>query len=384
MNSLQTPTELKLNKSQLALNHTEINTNYNSNLKAIFLPVFNKINPYQEQLIKNLVDLGMQIEAGNVSNYLIPTIIKQGKPHILHIHWLHPLFVRSNWLKSLIRLAILIIELCILRLIGIKIVWTAHNIRNHDSLYLKLDQICTNSIAKISHGIIAHSKTAKNEIIKKLNIRNHQKIFVVPHGNYIGYYDNNIDRTEARKKLKLANEKVVMLLLGSIRGNKGVLELIENFKKLPPKQVELIVAGKPADKELEKTIEHQISANKNIQFISEFVPNQEIQTYMNACDVVVFPYQEILTSGAVFLAMSFKKACIAPRKSCLGEVLNDAGAFLYNSDCQNGLLQAMETAIKNKSQLINMGEYNFQLVERFDWNTIADMTLKFYQSCLAK
>ena len=75
MNSLQTPTELKLNKSQLALNHTEINTNYNSNLKAIFLPVFNKINPYQEQLIKNLVDLGMQIEAGNVSNYLIPTII---------------------------------------------------------------------------------------------------------------------------------------------------------------------------------------------------------------------------------------------------------------------------------------------------------------------
>ena len=103
---------------------------------------------------------------------------------------------------------------------------------------------------------------------------------------------------------------------------------------------------------------------------------------MNACDVVVFPYQEILTSGAVFLAMSFKKACIAPRQGCLGEVLNENGAFLYDSDCENGLFQSLESAIKNNHQLMNMGEYNFELAEKFDWSNIAGMTLQVYQSCL--
>ncbi|BAY84274.1 group 1 glycosyl transferase [Calothrix parasitica NIES-267] len=375
MNNLQTITKL---------NRTNKNKYNNRNLKAIFLPVFNQINPYQQQLINNLVDLGMQIEGGNVSNYLIATIIKQGKPDILHLHWLHPLFIRSNLAKSLFRLTALIVELYILKLIGVKIVWTAHNIKNHDSLYVQLDQICTKFIAKISHRIIAHSQTAKEEIINQLNIKNHQKIFVVPHGNYIGYYDNHINRAEARNKLNIPNEKAVMLLLGSIRENKGVLELIENFKQINREAVELIVAGKPANKELEQTIEEQISNNQNIKFISGFVPDEEIQTYMNACDVVVFPYQEILTSGAVFLAMSFKKACIAPRQGCLGEVLDDNGAFLYNPDCQNGLFQAIESAIKNKHQLISMGKYNFELADKFDWSNIADITLQVYQSCLTE
>ncbi|MEL6164378.1 MAG: glycosyltransferase, partial [Cyanobacteria bacterium J06628_3] len=66
------------------------------------------------------------------------------------------------------------------------------------------------------------------------------------------------------------------------------------------------------------------------------------------------------------------------------EVLDENGAFLYNSDCQNGLSQAMESAIKNKHLLINMGKYNFELAEKFDWVNIADMTLKVYQSCLTK
>ncbi|WP_414620693.1 glycosyltransferase family 4 protein [Calothrix sp. CCY 0018] len=384
MNKLQTPTEANSDKSQFELDRIVEQVSRTNNLKAIFLPVFDTINPYQEQLIEHLVDLGMQIEKGNPSNYLIPTVIKEGKPHILHLHWLHPLFVRSNWLKSLIRLTILITELYILRLMGVKIVWTAHNLKNHDSLYLKFDQICTRFIAKISHGIIAHSHTAKAEIIKTLDIKDRNKIFVVPHGNYIGYYDNNIGRVEARKKLNIPNQKIVMLLLGSIRSNKGVLELIEAFKRLKQEKVELLVAGKPANKEFEQLIKQKISEHENIQLKSGFVPDEEIQTYMNACDVVVFPYQEILTSGAVFLAMSFSKPCIAPRNCCLGEVLDHDGAFLYNSDCQDGLLQAMEYVINNQSKLINMGKHNLQLAEQFNWSKVADMTIKLYRNCLVK
>ncbi len=384
MNNLQILRDFNLEKSQLKFNYVDINEKSTRNIKATFLPVFNQVNPYQEQLIKHLVNLGMQIEPGNPSNYLIPTIIKEGKPDILHLHWLHPLFVRSNWLKSLVRLVILISELYILKLMGVKIVWTAHNLKNHHNLYLKLDDICTRFVAKISDAIIAHSQIAKHEISAQLKIKNQDKIFIVPHGNYISYYDNNIDRAEARNKLNIPRKNVVILILGAIRSNKGVVELIENFQQLNQDEVKLIVAGKAASKELEELIKHKISKNNNIHLISEFIPNEEIQIYMNASDVVVFPYQEILTSGAVFLAMSFSKACIAPRNSCLGEVLDDDGAFLYNADCKDGLLQAMECAIQNQSNLRNMGEHNRRLVEQFNWSNVADMTLQIYQHCLVK
>jgi len=60
---------------------------------------------------------------------------------------------------------------------------------------------------------------------------------------------------------------------------------------------------------------------------------------MNACDVVVFPYQEILTSGAVILAMSFGRACVAPRLGCIQDVLDDKGAFIYEPSNKAGLFK---------------------------------------------
>ncbi|WP_242482112.1 glycosyltransferase, partial [Trichormus variabilis] len=66
----------------------------------------------------------------------------------------------------------------------------------------------------------------------------------------------------------------------------------------------------------------KIDNEPNIKFIPGFVPSEKLQIYLNACDVVVFPYRDILTSGAVMLAMSFGRACIAPRKGCIAEVLD--------------------------------------------------------------
>jgi glycosyltransferase involved in cell wall biosynthesis len=104
---------------------------------------------------------------------------------------------------------------------------------------------------------------------------------------------------------------------------------------------------------------------------------------MNACDVVVLPYRDIFTSGSVFLAMSFGRACIAPHKGCIGEVLDDSGAFLYDSD--EGLLQVLHYAIEKKADLPRMGKHNLQLAEQLlSWSNLAKMTLDVYQQCLSR
>jgi beta-1,4-mannosyltransferase len=125
-----------------------------------------------------------------------------------------------------------------------------------------------------------------------------------------------------------------------------------------------------------------IADDKRIKLVPGFVAPDEIQMYMNATDLVIFPYRDVLTSGAVLLAMSFGKACVAPRKGCIGEVLDNDGAFLYEPDDENGLIQAMNSALQKQSQLSNMGQHNLQLAEKYNWKRIAKMTSDVYYSCI--
>lgn len=339
-------------------------------------------NPYQKLLSENLMKLGVHVGEVNSRNKSLTGQI----PDILHLHWLDALFqfrVKNTFL-SLLRLIKFLTKLFILRIRGVKIVWTAHNLKNHEKLYPLLDRICTTVVANLSHAIIAHSETAKREIISMIHSIDKDKIFVVPHGNYISSYENKIDRLEAQKALDIPNSSFVFLFLGQIRPYKGVLELIEAFKQLPHKQTHLVIAGKILNSELAEEIKQKIAGHSNIKFMPGFVPDDQIQVYMNACDVLVFPYQDLLTSGAVILAMSFGKACLAPRKSYFIEVLNNSGAFFYDPDTPEGLPQVMNSAIQSKNELLTMGEHNLQMAEQWNWSRVAKMTLDVYKYCLSR
>jgi beta-1,4-mannosyltransferase len=349
-----------------------------NNLKLTFQPYWDE-NPYQKLLVENLANLGVKMVGMDIS---ISSAIKGQKPDILHLHWLHPFIASrsSNIVFSTVKSIKFIIILLLLKLAGVKIIWTAHNLKSHDSLYPLLDGICTSIVAKLAQAIIVHGETAKYEIATKLKVRNKDKIFVVPHGNYSGYYENSIDRVAARKLLNIPSTNLVFLFIGLIRPYKGVLEMIEAFKHLHYDKLQLAIAGKVSSDELHSQIS-QKSENSNIMFIPGFVPDNQLQVYMNACDIVVFPYQEVLTSGAAILAMSFGKACIAPRMGCFQDVLDDSGAFLYDPDIKTGLFQAMTCAIQNRNNLLNMGMYNQQLVTQWSWDRIAQKTLDVYLQC---
>ncbi len=349
-----------------------------SSLKLTFQPYWDE-NPYQKLLVENLVILGIQMVDMNIS---ISSLVKGKKPDILHLHWLHSFIACRvpNPIYSAVKLIRFISILLLLKLTGVKIVWTAHNLKSHDSVYPLLDGICTFMVAKLAQAVIVHSDTAKTEVATSFHLHNKDKVIVVPHGNYSGYYENHIDRVEARKLINIPNTSLVFLFLGLIRPYKGVLEMIEAFKRLQDDKLQLAIAGKVSNNELHQQISQQ-SENSNIMFVPGFVPDDRLQVYMNACDVVVFPYQEVLTSGAAILAMSFGKACIAPRMGCFKDVLDDLGAFLYDPNIEEGLFQAMSCALQNSNNLRKMGKYNQQVVTQWNWDKIAQKTLDVYLQC---
>ncbi|WP_225977583.1 glycosyltransferase family 4 protein [Nostoc sp. CENA543] len=355
-------------------------------ITSIFLPRVDG-NPYQEQLIDNLRKIGLKVEIQqpfSSSTFFFPMVIKHWKPDILHLHWVEPSCISTNGFLSLLKSVAFLIQLVILKIIGIKLVWTVHNLKNHDNLNLFLNNLCTKTVIKFADAIITHCEAAQEELIKTFDLKDKNKLFVVPHGNYVEWYENKISREAARAELNIKTAETVYLFLGLIRPYKGVPELIETFQKLKSENIRLVIAGKinSQDADLTELIQQKITDDQRINFIPGYIEPEKIQVYMNAADVVVFPYRDILTSGAVMLAMSFGKACIAPRKGCLGEVLDNQGAFLYNLSDENGLIHAMNQTLDQPKAILEMGQHNQQLAANYSWKNIAELTLEVYLSCL--
>ena len=350
-------------------------------LRCVFLPKW-PANPYQDSLADHLEQLGAKVKSIDPHLIFYRQIIGTSRPDILHLHSLNSFFRSSNTIKSLARIAISLGQLIMLKLAGVKIVWTVHDLKNHENRQLLLDRICSTMVSTIVDSMIAHCDTAKSEIGRIFKIKNIDKVSVIPHANFIGMYENTITRNEARKALGLSESDLVFLSLGLIRPYKGVPELIDAFKKLPHDHIQLVIAGSPTTAELGDIIKKKIEGQQNIRFIPGFVPDEQIQTYINACDAAVFAFRDIFTSGSIILAMSFARACIAPAKGCIGEILEDnAGGFSYDPESQEGLLRALRRAIQAKDQLKRMGEYNYQFIERWSWRRIASMTLDVYRRC---
>lgn len=351
-------------------------------MKVLFIPFDRKgNNPYQKLLLNHLQDLGVKVEGSGTYRVfsLLRSTFSHWKPDILHLHWHHPFLLGSNMTKTIIKSVSFIAELLLLKLLGVKIVWTVHNIVSHEGNFEFLGLFFTKFLAKLCNKIIVHSPSAKREVVKIYRTRE-SLIRVIPHGNYINCYRNVISEVQAKNKLQLKAEKIVFLYFGLIRHYKGIPELVEAFKKLNCPQAKLLIAGKPLNNEIAHDILKSCEENENIETFFEFIPDDEIQIYMNAADVVVLPYRDFLTSGAVILAMSFSKPIIGPAIGCMIDVLDNKGSIMYNPLEKESLLKAMKKTLG--VDLKRMGNHNFELAKQLQWDKIAESTYDVYRECL--
>jgi beta-1,4-mannosyltransferase len=347
-------------------------------VKVVHLPVYQD-NAYQRLLMNAQRQLGVETIDGGGGGNFFRTALMRWKADILHFHWLHPYMIRNSGLGTVLRAARLLVELTILKASGQRIVWTVHNLKNHDNRHVALERGFTKHFARLSSAIITHSQSAATEVASAFAIADPRRIHVVPHGNYIGCYPNEVSRAAARGKLGLDSESIVFLFLGRIQPYKDVPELIREFKTLRPDS-SLLIAGPTADARMEQTLRKEIGTAQNILFHPGFVSGERIQFYMNACDAVVLPYREILTSGAAMLAMSFGRACVAPRVSGMLELLDSEGAFLYDPDKPGALAEAICAAGSNKPNLQRMGMHNLEKISEQTWDKAAAHLLEIYQT----
>jgi glycosyltransferase involved in cell wall biosynthesis len=165
------------------------------------------------------------------------------------------------------------------------------------------------------------------------------RIVQIQHGHWIDYYPNEMTRGTARSRLGLAENEFVFLFIGLCKPYKNLEGLIRAFELLPRDPL-LVISGKFQDAVYEATIRAAISRSQSrIILHSGFVPNKDMQVYLRACNAVVTPYNEILTSGSAILALSFGRPVIAPAIGCLKDLIVEGCGFLYDPSQQPGSLR---------------------------------------------
>jgi len=295
----------------------------------------------------------------------IINIVKKNNIDIVHIQW--PLSVKFD--KYLINK---------LHKLNVKVIFTAHNVVSHE--YNNMDFLAQKNMLNAYDKIIVHANCNKKDIIELFNIE-WDKIDVIPHGNYlfINSFNKYIEREYALKELGLDNNNFYLLFFGYIREYKGLDILLNALSKLD-NNIHLIIAGSCSNFSKYDDLIEQFKLDNRVHKFIKYIDLKDFGKYFYASDAVIFPYKNIYQSGAVQMAMAFKKPIIVSSVGGLIETIkdNDNGLIFKNEDVDD-LIEKINILYKNnelRNTIANNG-YNYAKNE-LDWDKIAYNTYNLY------
>lgn len=230
------------------------------------------------------------------------------QPRILHILW-------NNKFDYFDR-TLLMLYYKILRK---KVVLTAHNINQgrRDLRDSPLNRLTLKIQYHLTDHIFVHTMKMKEELCRDFGVADNA-ITVLRHPINNAFPDTNLSPSDAKRRLAIDNSERTILFFGRIRPYKGLEYLLDAFRRLTSEQEDyrLIIAGEPKKgeenylKEIRQRLDQGFDHGKITQRI-QFIPDEEMELYLKAADVLVLPYNDIFQSGVLFLAYSFGLPVIA-------------------------------------------------------------------------
>ena len=338
-----------------------------------------KRNPYVTLLAKGLAQPDLCLKPILQDRFSLQWMWRHRREvDVLHIHWLELLYAYPSRLRSLKRWLSVMLALLLARLSGICLVYTVHNIWQHEGHRVALMRLGNWAVFALAHAVHVHDQDTVCALAIKWRRRN--GVFVIPHGSYVGAYPNDCSRATARQRLGLEDTTFVYLSLGRVRPYKGVEELISAFRALPDKDIALLIAGEPHEPGYVHVLRQAAGADPRVRLDLQFVDEDALQVYLNACDVCALPYRHVTTSGAALLSFSFTVPIIAPNVGCFVQLLGkNRRGIGYDPMVPGSLNAALGTA--RDADLSGMKMACARYVEPLEWDIIARQHAAMYQEC---
>jgi glycosyltransferase involved in cell wall biosynthesis len=342
-----------------------------------------KRNPYVVLLCQAVNRAGAGCEAGAGCHaeiddqFSVGWVFRQRRQiDVLHVHWLELFFVYPGWAHSVRRWLSMMLGLALARVFGVRLVYTVHNIWQHESKRPGLVALANRWMLWLAHAVHVHDAETAEALKRRWGRRRH--VFVIAHGNYVGAYPDIITRQEAREQLGLPPQAFVYLSLGRVRPYKGLEDLLQAFMQVASPDTLLVVAGEPQEAEFGQELRALVQDDARFRLDLQFVPDDALQRYFRACDICVLPYRHVTTSGAAVLAFSFGTPIVAPRIGCFKLVADGGRGILYAPEDDASLEQALREA--RQADLGAMREAVRRYAAALDWDVLAREHLAMYRA----
>lgn len=336
---------------------------------------------YIKFLKKNLEKNGVDVYGIRFSLLSIPSFMLNSKEiDILHIHWQSPYIIGRNLFCTILKSIIFIFELLFLKLFGLKIVWTVHNLVNHEKIYWKTERFFARFLYMLSDKIIVHLFSQKKELLSFYSLRK-DKIEVINQGNYIEI-SSNFNLENSREKLGIDKSKLIFLFFGQLREYKGVEFILESFKRVRREDALLYLVGKPYSNDYLKRIKKMIFDNNRVVLVPEYLNDYELYTYISSANCVLLTYKEIFNSAALIMAMSFKKSVIISDNENFKELVGDSYPLIVSHGDVESLSELFDSLDVNT--LKDIGCMLYERVSAFSWDKHAEKLKEIYESLSRK
>lgn len=158
-----------------------------------------------------------------------------------------------------------------------------------------------------------------------------------PHPIY-DHYGALVDKGEARRQLGLKENGKYVLFFGFIRDYKGLDLLIDAFGdlRLQDMGVKLVVAGEfYGDPKPYLDRIRALDINDIVVLHNDYIPDDRVNLYFCAADIVAQPYKTATQSGVTQVAYHFEKPMLVTNVGGLAEIVPDGKiGYVVEPDAQ--------------------------------------------------
>jgi glycosyltransferase involved in cell wall biosynthesis len=250
--------------------------------------------------------------------------------------------------------------------LGIPIVITVHNVKSHDTRtwYRRLDDpIRKLGLRRMDH-LFVHVGVDPATVRSELTNRS-DRVTYIRHGVLdsvpVHLYENNQS----------------LLLLGTMRRNKGILQLLKVAETL--KEWNFTIAGSCDDESLDAEIRSALS--DNVTYEPRFLSNDEISSMLMRTTACVLPYTKDFQaqSGVMHLAIGHAVPVVVTPIRALSEVVNEFNCGVVADGFGSKEIALAIRRLEDPDVLfqIRMGANLAQF--ELGWERAANLTLEVYK-----
>lgn len=324
-------------------------------------PPAGKANPFFILLENHLKKYNWQDRTFNFRTKNL--ILNKKKVDILWFHWPSSHWRSSNKLLKVIKAIRFFYHVQLASMLGYKMVWSAHNVLPHGFTNSKFELKLRKMFVKRMDLVIGHAQNTEAMLNDKGILS--KKYLMAIHGHYENFYQKKSEELN-RSSLGFSRSDIVLLLKSGGKNYEDARSFYKFFSEKKYQNIKLLVVG------------NTFQAHENVKYLEGFLSNKQMASCLDICDYMVLPYEDITTSGAFFLAMTFHKSVIAKKLDFFIQHTMDDTAVLYEDQDE---LASLLNEIDLGSLIINTDNLS-KMKSKYTWEKAAKIISKEFYNLL--